>query len=59
MAAVSWIFDRLREPSTWYGLSVILVSVGVNVDPELWKEITSTGVAISGLVLVATKEKKD
>jgi len=59
MAAVSWIFDRLRESSTWYGLSVILVSVGVNVDPELWKEITSTGVAISGLVLVATKEKKD
>lgn len=58
MAAVSWIFDRLREPSTWYGFSVILVSVGINVDPELWKEIASTGVAISGLVLVATKEKK-
>ena len=58
MAAVSWIFDRLREPSTWYGLSVILVSVGVNVDPDLWKEITSAGVAVSGLVLVATKEEK-
>ena len=58
MAAVSWIFDRLREPSTWYGFSVILVSVGVNVDPELWKEITSAGVAVSGLVLVITKEKK-
>lgn len=57
MAAVSWVFDRLREPSTWYGLSVILVSVGINVDPELWKEITSAGVAVSGLVLVITKEK--
>jgi len=57
MNALRWTAERLKEANTWYGLSAILTTVGLNVDPELWKEIVSFGVAAAGLVAVVTKEK--
>ena len=53
-----WVLDRLKESNTWIGISAILTTVGVNVDPELWKEIASFGVSAAGLVLIVTKEQK-
>lgn len=57
MNALRWAAERLKEANTWYGLSAILTTVGLNVDPELWKEVVSFGVATAGLVAVVTKEK--
>ena len=57
MNAFRWAADRLKETSTWYGFSFIFTAVGVNIDPELWKEVVSVGVSVAGLVLVATKDK--
>jgi len=42
-----WIADRLREPSTWRGLAVLLGAAGVAVNPELLQHI---GAAVAGLI---------
>lgn len=58
MTFLSWLLDRLKEANTWYGLTAILTSAGVSVDPSLTREVVSTGVAVAGLISVITKEKK-
>ena len=58
MAFFRWLLERLQEKTTWYGLTAIVTSAGVSLDPNISKEVISTGVAIAGLISVVTKEKK-
>lgn len=58
MIFLSWLLDRLKETSTWYGIIAILTSAGVNLDPELQTQVISSGAALAGLVAFVTKEKK-
>ena len=58
MIFLSWLLDRLKESSTWYGIIAMLTSAGVNLDPELQMQIISAGAGLAGLVAFATKEKK-
>lgn len=58
MAFLSWLLDRLKEPSTWYGVIAMLTSAGVNFDPDLTNQIISAGVGLAGIVAFVTKEKK-
>ena len=58
MVFFRWLLDRLKEANTWYGLTAIATSAGITVDPDLTREVISTGVAVAGLVSVITKEKK-
>ncbi len=51
-----WFFDRLKEPSTWRGLSLLLAASGVTVAPELIYQIGAAVVAILGAVEIARKE---
>lgn len=54
---VSILLAKLKEPSTWRGLSVIAAAVGINLSPELWQSIAAAGAAAVGLVEVVRKEK--
>ncbi len=58
MALLSWLLDRLKESSTWYGAIAMLTSAGVNFDPELTNQIISAGVGLAGIVAFVTKDKK-
>ena len=58
MAFFRWLLERLQEKTTWYGLTAIATSAGVSVDPNISKEVISTGVAVAGLISVIAKEKK-
>ena len=51
----AYIFDRLREPSTWRGITLLLTAIGVPVAPALAEAIVSTGLAVTGLIGVVTK----
>jgi len=58
MIFFSWFLDRLKEPSTYLGLTAMLSAAGYALDPELVKQISAAGVGVSGLILFVLREKK-
>lgn len=58
MNTLSYLADRLREPSSWAGLAGILAAVGVSVSPEIWREATAAATGIAGLAAVLLRERK-
>ncbi|WP_193184163.1 hypothetical protein [Nisaea sediminum] len=55
----TWILNRLRERSTWLGVTACLASLGIAVAPELRDAIAGFGVAAAGLVAVLTADHAD
>ena len=53
----SYIFDRIREPSTWRGIILLLTAIGVPVAPQLAEAIVTAGLGMAGLVGVMTPDK--
>jgi len=53
----TYLIERLKEPSTWRGLTALLTAVGVALSPEQVNAIVSTGLALIGLLGVFTKDK--
>lgn len=58
MAFLSWILERLKEPTTYLGITAILSSAGIALDPELAQSIQTAGLGVAGIILFITKEKK-
>lgn len=52
-----YLLERLREPSTWRGIIMLLTAVGVPVAPAMADAIISVGLAVAGLIGVATPDK--
>jgi hypothetical protein len=46
----SYLLARIKEPTTWRGLVLVLTSLGVGVSPEQSDAIVSAGLAIAGLI---------
>lgn len=55
---MTWLLDRLKEKTTWLGLTALVTSAGIALSPELAEAIAVAGVAIAGLIAVVTEEKK-
>lgn len=55
---MQFIFDRLKERSTWAGLVGLLTAAGVGLTPEKADAIISAGVAVVSLIFVFTKDIK-
>lgn len=53
---IDFFAARLKEPTTWGGLIVILTGIGVHLSPEMSNAIISTGVAVGGLLMILLKE---
>lgn len=51
------VLARLKERSTWLGLTALLTSFGVVLKPEVGEAIASAGVAVAGLIAVITADK--
>ncbi len=58
MAFVTWMLERLKEPSTYMGIVAMLSAAGIFVDPQLTQNITAAGVGVTGVILFLLKEKK-
>jgi hypothetical protein len=56
--AKAYIRARLREPSTWRGIILILTAVGVPIAPQMGEAIICVGLALAGGVGVVTPDKK-
>lgn len=51
------ILDRLKEPSTWAGLSVLLGLFGVHFAPEVMTTIIQVLTGVAALAAIFMKEK--
>lgn len=52
------LLNKLREPSTWRGISILLTLLGVRMHPELIDAITTAGVAAVAGIEVLRKERQ-
>ena len=53
----TYMIERLKEPSTWRGIVLLLTAIGVPVAPAMADAIVSVGLAVAGLIGVATPDK--
>jgi hypothetical protein len=53
----AYMVERLKEASTWRGVVLLLTAIGVPVAPAMADAIVSVGLAIAGLIGVATPDK--
>lgn len=54
---MNWILARLREPSTWRGIVLLLTALGIRIQPDVWEYIAAAGMAIAGLIGVLTADE--
>jgi hypothetical protein len=52
------ILDRLKEPSTWKGLIVVLGAFGIAIEPEMQTHIIAVGGGLFGIIEILRREKK-
>jgi len=53
----NYILARVKEPSSWRGLFLILTAIGVPIAPEMADAIITIGLGIAGLIGVAAPDK--
>lgn len=46
----SYILERLKEPSTWRGITLLLTALGIPLAPGMADLIISAGLAVAGLI---------
>ena len=53
-----FIMNRLREPSTWRGLILMLTALGVKLEPQQIEAIVTFGLATVGAIGVFVPDSK-
>jgi hypothetical protein len=56
---MNWFLVRLKEPSSWRGIILLLTVCGMKLEPDQQEAIIAAGLAIVGLLGVFTRDKKD
>jgi len=57
MKIVNLVLERLSENSTWRGLILVAMALGLKLDPELQNQILAAGLGVVGLINVLRKGK--
>lgn len=52
-----YILARMREPSTWRGLILILTALGVPLSPGAADTIVAVGLAVAGAIGMAAPDR--
>ena len=52
-----YLLARAKEPSSWRGLILLLTAAGVPIAPGMAEALISVGLAVAGLIGVATPDK--
>ena len=55
----TWLKSRLKEPSTYQGVTAIAGAIGVSVQPEMYESIAALMLAIIGVIQTIKKEKPE
>ena len=54
---IEFVLNRLKEPSTWRGIILVLTVSGVALDPDQKEAIITAGVSIVALVGVFSPDR--
>jgi hypothetical protein len=57
MKAIYFVLDRLSENSTWRGLILVAVALGVKLEPEMQNQIIAAGLGLVGTINIFRKGK--
>ena len=52
-----YLVERMKEPSTWRGIILLLTAAGVPIAPELQTVIISAGLGLAGLIGAITPDR--
>lgn len=52
------LMDRLKEPSTWKGIAILLAVFGARLSPEDTANFVLAGMAVSAMINVMRSETK-
>lgn len=55
---LNYVVDRLKERSTWAGLSLLLAGVGVHFKPDHMVQIVEVGSDLVGAIFMLTQDPK-
>jgi hypothetical protein len=55
---ITWLSDRLKEPSTYRGATWLLTAFGIALDPDHMAVIIAFGSALAGLIGIICPENK-
>ena len=53
----AYILERMKEPSTWRGLTLLLTALGIPLAPGVSDAIIAAGLGIAGLIGALTPDK--
>lgn len=53
-----YIKERLKEPSTWRGIILLLTAAGVPIAPAMGEAIIVVGLALAGGVGIVAPDKR-
>lgn len=53
----NWIAARLKERSTYVGLTFAATTLGINLSPEWSETIATIGGALASVILILVKDK--
>jgi hypothetical protein len=54
---MGWLWDRLKEETTWAGIISVIAAAGIMLSPEQSEAIIALGMALVGAVLAWRKDK--
>jgi hypothetical protein len=57
--ALSYIAQRMTEPSTWVSIGALVTAVGWNIAPEYWTQIAAIGMGVGGLMGTILRERQN
>lgn len=58
MNILNYLLDRLGENSTWRGITLLLASAGIAIDPEHASAFTAFGLSTVGVINLLRKQPK-
>ena len=53
----AYVLERLKEPSTWRGIVLLLTALGVPLAPGIADAVIAAGLAVVGLIGAVTPDK--
>ena len=54
----SYLLERIKEPSTWRGLTLLLTALGIPLAPGVADAVIAVGLAVAGLIGAVVPDQK-